>query len=234
MATIRHFILQPTRSLVRSLLRPLALTGFAAGSLVLVACNSSSDATATSTVVLSASETTAAASAAANDALATATAGAAEATATATEEPGATSVPPEDCAPTTFGLPSGGVVPVTVNNDCLEPLFFAFNANGGDPFWHIHTQQDDTFISLELYTVYGPSWTGETGTFPLDCNVPWGLCLLFDPDGVGPEPVLMWGTGEITIDQLDEGGYAVTFSGVMPVSAGGTVYDFTATTWSGS
>ena len=219
---MRHF-----RRLAARLL-PLALVALA---LIAAACGGSSEDGTASPTSADPSATVAATEAA----LGTAEAGATdEAMATATEEPGATSVAPEDCEPATVGLPAGGATPLTVNNDCLDPLFFAFNQNGGDPFWHIHTQQDDTFISLELYTAYGPSWTGELGTFPLDCNVPWGLCLIFDPDGAGPEPVLMWGTGEITIDRLDEGGYDVTFTGTMPPTADGTVYEFTSTTWSGS
>ena len=164
-----------------------------------------------------------------------------EPTAEPTEEPTAeptepTTEPTEPtgaCEPTTFSTGGGGTVPVTINNECLAPLFYDFNPNGGDPFWHIHTQQDDTFISLELYTVYGPSWDGDTGTFPLDCNQPWGLCLLFDPDGTGPAPIVMWGSGSITIDRLDEGGYDVTFNGTMPPSPGGIVYDIQPTTWAG-
>lgn len=206
--------------------------------LTLLACNSSSeDPTASPTSAdasLAAEASVSPTVASTEEALPTATPGAPNATEIPTEEPDATSVPPEDCEPTTTGLPSGSTVPVTVNNECLDPLFFAFKENGGDPFWHIHTEQEDTFISLELYTAYGPSWTGETGTFPLDCNVPWGLCLIFDPDGAGPEPVLMWGTGEITIDRLGTDGYNVTFEGAMPAAADGTIYEFTATTWSGS
>jgi hypothetical protein len=205
--------------------------GIAALTIALVACGGASEDGTASPPASDASATVSAT----ESTLATATLDAdSEATAIATEETGATSVAAEDCAPTTSGLPSNGVTALVVNNDCLEPLFFAFDENGGDPFWHIHTQQDDTFISLELYTAYGPSWTGETGAFPLDCNVPWGLCLLFDPDGAGPEPVLMWGNGEITIDRLDEGGYDVTFGGTMPATADGTIYEITSTRWSSS
>lgn len=213
---------------------PLALAALA---LTFAACNpSSEDSTASPTPTGDdslASEVTATPTAEATlvtDSLASATA-TAEPTTEATPEPTAT---PEDCEPTTAGDPSNGVTPLTVNNECLEPLFFAFNQNGGDPFWHLHTEQANTFISLELYTAYGPSWTGETGTFPLDCNQPWGLCLIFDPDGTGPAPVIMWGTGEITINQMDESGYDVTFNGVMPAASDGTVYDFQSTTWTGS
>ncbi len=140
-----------------------------------------------------------------------------------------------DCAPATFGDPgAGGEVPVTINNECLDPLFFTFNdSNPSDPFWHIHTQQDDIFLSLELYTMFGASWSGQTGTFPLDCNVPWGLCAIFDADGVGPIPVVMWASGDITISALAAGGYDVSFSGVMPAAASGTVYDLQPVTWVG-
>ncbi len=146
-----------------------------------------------------------------------------------------TAVAEIDCAPATFGDPgAGGEVPVTINNECLDPLFFSFNeSNPSDPFWHLHTQQDDIFLSLELYTMFGPSWSGQTGTFPLDCNDPWGLCVIFDADGVGPIPVVMWATGDITISALATGGYDVSFSGVMPPAADGTVYDLQPVTWFG-
>ncbi len=141
--------------------------------------------------------------------------------------------PPADCSPATLGDPSAdGTVPVTINNECLDPLFFAFNnANSSDPFWHVHTQQDDIFLSLELYTLYGSSWSGDTGTFPLDCNEPWGLCAIFDADGVGPEPAVMWAGGEISISRLDDGGYDVSFAGVFPPTPGGTAYDLQSVSW---
>jgi len=217
----------------------VVLIALAAAALALVACNSSSEDTTASPTpsdATLASEVSASPTAAAT----LGTESLADATETATAEPTAdpsslaTAEPSGECEPTTEGAASGSVTPVTVNNECLEPLFFAFKQNGGDPFWHLHTQQDNIFLSLELYTVYGPSWAGEIGTFPLDCNQPWGLCLLYDADGVGPIPIVMWGTGSITIDQLDEGGYDVTFNGTMPAAVDGTIYDILSTTWSGS
>jgi len=118
---------------------------------------------------------------------------------------------------------------VTINVGCLAPLFYAFNS-GADPFWHLHTQQNDIHLSLAAYTVYGPSWTGQTGTFPLECGLPWGLCLTFDADGAGPIPVTMWASGQITINRLDAGGYSVSFGGVFP-AVNGVTYSLNPVTW---
>jgi len=152
-------------------------------------------------------------------------------TPTATLTPTPTQAPVAACPPAVFGAEANGVVPVIINNGCLAPLFFAF-LPGADPLWQLHTQQTDIHLSLELYTVFGPSWTGQTGSFPLNCGQPWGLCLVFDADGVGPIPVAMWAAGQITINQLDAGGYSVTFGGVFP-SVGGVVYSLNPVTWIG-
>lgn len=121
---------------------------------------------------------------------------------------------------------------MTINNGCLAGLFYAF-VSGGDPFWHLHTQQTNIHLSLEAYTVYGTSWTGQTGTFPLQCGLPWGLCLIFDADGTGPIPVTMWANGQITISRLDAGGYSVTFGGVFP-GVNGVIYNLLPVTWIGN
>ena len=86
----------------------------------------------------------------------------------------------------TLGEPGAdGSVPVTIDVTALEPLFFGFNDNGGDPLWQIHTTQPDLFLNVELYTVYGPGWTGQTGTFATDCTAN-GICVSLDTDGAGP------------------------------------------------
>lgn len=41
---------------------------------------------------------------------------------------------------------------MAINGGALDPLFDSLVA-GDDPFFQIHTQQDDIFIGLELYTV---------------------------------------------------------------------------------
>ena len=107
-----------------------------------------------------------------------------------------------------------GVVTITVDPAALEPLYYAFNQNGSDPLWQLHTDQSDLFISVELYTVYGQGWTGQLGTFAVDCTAN-GICVYLDVDGEGGTGVLgPAATGQITIDQLDESGYDVTLMGV--------------------
>jgi hypothetical protein len=114
---------------------------------------------------------------------------------------------------------AGGVV--TINPDALAPLFYAPPADGSvDPFYHLHTSPDEDgfFLSVEAYTVYGSAWTGQTGTFAIDCSpAGTGICVHFDPDGSGPLANLgsdFLATGEITIVALGEAGFDVTLSEV--------------------
>jgi len=114
-----------------------------------------------------------------------------------------------------------GVVPVAVDGMLLDPLFNQF-MDGDDPFFLIHTQQDDIFIGIEMYSVFGDQWTGELGTFPTDCTT-HGICVYFDPDGEGP---LLGGGpaegGQVTISQL-EGEIVVTID-VAKIAAGGASF----------
>jgi hypothetical protein len=108
-----------------------------------------------------------------------------------------------------------GVVTIGIDSAQLEPLFFEFNEqNASDPFWHIHTDQTDLYVGIELYTVYGAGWTGQLGTFALDCGAS-GICVYVDPDGAGPAGALgPASAGSIVITQLDDAGYDVTLTGV--------------------
>ena len=96
---------------------------------------------------------------------------------------------------------SDGVGPVTIDGDVVtidwdalpsEP-YFAFT-DGADAFYQIHTnpETDGFYLNFEFYTVWGEAWTGELGTFPISCIDPTtstGICVYYDPDGPGPEPV---------------------------------------------
>ncbi len=107
-----------------------------------------------------------------------------------------------------------GNVTAVVDPMALAPLSAAFNDdNPDDPFYHLHTQQEDVFVGIELYTLYGNGWTGELGTFPTDCGT-HGICVYFDPDGVGPVPGMGPGVGTITISGL-EGDTVVTLDEVV-------------------
>ncbi|MCB0989540.1 MAG: hypothetical protein KDB16_01070 [Acidimicrobiales bacterium] len=100
--------------------------------------------------------------------------------------------------------------------------FFAVTNADADPYFHIHTNPDSDgfFLSFELYTQWGEAWTGELGTYEISCDDPntsTGICVYYDPDGSGPEPVLgsdFATMGSITIDQLDEIGYSLYVEGL--------------------
>jgi hypothetical protein len=110
---------------------------------------------------------------------------------------------------------------VTIDADGIVPLVFVPpEAGSTDPFFHIHTSPatDGFFLGIELYTVYGAAWTGQTGTFPIDCTpAGTGICVHFDPDGPGPQRNLgadFLATGQIRIDQLTTNEFDVTLTTV--------------------
>ena len=125
---------------------------------------------------------------------------------------------PSPTAATTSGPPiviDGDVV--TINPSALAPLFYAPPESGSpDPFYFIHTipAVDGFFLSIEAYTVYGPTWTGQLGTFDIDCSAGGtGICVHFDPDGPGPLPDYgsdFSTTGQITFTVLETGAFEVT------------------------
>lgn len=156
----------------------------------------------------------------------------------------ATTVAPTTVAPTTVAPTTtlaqeaividdpdaDGVVNVAIDGEQLDPLFDAFQG-GADPFYQVHTQQDNVFVGVELYTVFGDAWTGELGTFPTDCTT-HGICVYLDPDGTGPMAVGGPGTGTITISQL-EGGTIVTIDELTVETADGQVYTLNGLTLTG-
>lgn len=80
------------------------------------------------------------------------------------------------------------------------------DSNPDDPYYEVHSEgHDDFWFSVELHTVQGPGWTGETGLFATDC-VNNGICVRFDPDGGGgPIPTLTADPlGEVDVERLGE------------------------------
>lgn len=121
-------------------------------------------------------------------------------TATPTEiPPTATATPLPD--PVVIGetTAADGCILVGLNPVTWSPLFYAYNG-GGDPFFHIHTNDVSFFFGLELYTVYGAGWTGQTGVFEPDCAAN-GICVYLAPDGTSP---YLASDGEIEIEALSQ------------------------------
>jgi hypothetical protein len=58
------------------------------------------------------------------------------------------------------GTAADGCTPVMLNPASWQPLFAAYKP-GSDPFFHIHSNEEGFFFNIELYTVYGPGWTGQ-------------------------------------------------------------------------
>lgn len=126
-----------------------------------------------------------------------------------------TSMPDAGTDAIAFGEPGAdGSVPVTLDPSVWSGLYSGFSDNAGDPLHQLHSEGEDGFyFNVELYTVYGAGWTGETGTFATDCDAN-GICVYLDSDGTGPAPAVLAGAdGEIEIRQI-EGGYDMTLSGL--------------------
>jgi hypothetical protein len=138
---------------------------------------------------------------------------------TATAAPNASSAPTASASPAPVISIVGDVV--TINADALAPLFYApAVATSTDPFYHIHTvpASDGFSLSIEAYTVYGPLWTGQMGTFAIQCTATGtGICVHFDADGPGPKTDLgldFLVTGSITFAALTATTFDVTLTGV--------------------
>jgi len=123
-----------------------------------------------------------------------------------------------------LGDPDGdGNVAVAIDGGSLAPQANGFSdSDPSDPYYFIHTQQDDLFVGIEMYTLFGDGWTGDLGTFPTDCGT-HGICVYFDLDGTGPAAAMGPATGEITITNLDDGA-VVTLDMVTFTDASGTTY----------
>ena len=117
----------------------------------------------------------------------------------------------------------------TINPDALAPIVFVPPAAGSaDPFYHVHTTPalDGFFLSIEAYTKYGPKWTGQLGTFAVECTpTGTGICVHFDPDGPGPQADLgkdFKATGQVTFTALSATGFDITLT-ALRFSDGTTV-----------
>lgn len=135
-----------------------------------------------------------------------------------TTDPPATD-PPATEATTTVAEPASAITPTdggfAIDWSALGTAPFYAEVGGGDPYFNIHNfpESDGFFFSLELYTVYGSTWSGELGTFDIGCApASTGICAHFDPDGPGPLGNLgadFLATGSVTINQLDAEGYDI-------------------------
>jgi len=111
---------------------------------------------------------------------------------------------------------------VTIDwSQVASPFFAAPVAGAADPFYQLHTDPDSDgfFLGIEAYTVYGAAWTGELGTFEIDCTPQGtGICVHFDPDGSGPEPNAgadFAATGTITFLELEDDSFSATLENVQ-------------------
>ena len=140
-------------------------------------------------------------------------------TTTAATETTTTTVTPstEPPAPATTAAPETAPA-FEINDDgevsidwtaVTQVSFLAPVPNATDPLFFVHNDPDidGFYLGLEAYTVYGAGWTGELGTFDIDCESN-GICLHFDPDGPGPAidagfDFLVTGTVEFVQADLD-------------------------------
>ena len=90
-----------------------------------------------------------------------------------------------------------GCVIVKLNTESWGPLYASYNATS-DPFYQFHDNEDGFYFNIELYTVYGSGWKGETGTFDTNCRTN-GICVYLVPDNTNP---FLAASGEIVIDTL--------------------------------
>jgi hypothetical protein len=123
-----------------------------------------------------------------------------------TATPSPTPIPPDPIIINTEETAADGCPLIELNPETWNPLTAAYNG-GSDPFFQFHTQNESFFFNLELYTVYGASWTGQLGSFVPNCNGN-GLCIYILPDNTNP----YWATaGEISINALEQVDGTLTF-----------------------
>ena len=108
----------------------------------------------------------------------------------------------EACEPFTLSKGPERCLELEFDPSCWGGIYSAYTP-GADPFYQIHNAENVAagfYFNIELYTVYGPGWTGQTGTFAPDCENN-GICIYFVH--AGKEMYLATG-GELTIDFLAE------------------------------
>ena len=135
--------------------------------------------------------------------------------------------------------PTGGAMVITDNIAAIDwarvtATFVAPSDGAIDPYFFIHSDNtaDGFYLSLELYTVWGQGWTGETGVFEISCTDAirdTGICVHFDPDGVGPMLDIgadFGARGAVEIRRLDADGYDIDLRG-LTFTDGTAVADLT-------
>ena len=98
-----------------------------------------------------------------------------------------------------------GCTLVELNTQNWGPISKGYTA-GADPFFQLHDNEEGFYFNAELYTVYGSGWTGQTGTFALDCSKN-GICVYLVPDDVNS---YLANSGTVQIDSLSQQGGSVT------------------------
>ena len=98
-----------------------------------------------------------------------------------------------------------GCTLVELNTQNWGPISKGYTS-GADPFFQLHDNEEGFYFNAELYTVYGPGWTGQTGTFALDCSKN-GICVYLVPDDVNS---YLANSGTVQIDSLLQQGGAIT------------------------
>jgi len=82
-----------------------------------------------------------------------------------------------------------------------NPIYAAY-VGGDDPYFHLHSTEDVLYFGAEMYTGYGPGWTGQQGTFDPDCGDN-GICVYLVPDG---QTVTRAVAGDVDVVSLTEVG----------------------------
>jgi hypothetical protein len=107
-----------------------------------------------------------------------------------------------------------GTIVVDID-EALTEFVARFRSNAGNPYYQIRTTDAVGFLlDIELYTVAGPGWTGQTGSFTTDCELN-GICVYFRPPDQGEVelPAMLAGPfGRIDIRSLDASRISVTLT----------------------
>ena len=98
-----------------------------------------------------------------------------------------------------------------------EAPYWGLDAGDDGELWYLHTNEPDGFLSVEAYTSgFGSAWSGELGTYPVDCTAAGtGICLHLVAPGAEPNlPSDFAATGLVTFVRLDPEGYEVVLQDV--------------------
>jgi len=97
-----------------------------------------------------------------------------------------------------------GCPTVSLHPEEWAPLSSMYTA-GADPFFQIHDNEAGFYFNVELYTVWGDGWTGDTGTYPANCDT-HGLCVWLVPDDANP---YLATAGDVDVVSLSQTGGAL-------------------------